>query len=107
MASPKVKNDTPIFTPVGNPEEVVYRNSAKGPYLLEAIQPIVDEAMANDLVSNWYSMNGESKTAIRSAAKRHNLSVNFGTLNGQPVFKINGEYQTRERKPKSKTEPTV
>lgn len=86
----------PVFAPVENPSEIKYRQSARQPKLFEALQAIVDEAIANgDVSPNWYSGNGETASTIRNAAKKHGFTANFGEIDGALVFRLNGRFTPR------------
>lgn len=86
----------PEFKPVSNAADVQYRSFERQPVLFEALKPIVEEAIANGGESpSWYSGNGNTMSSIRNAIKRHGYKTNFGTLNDELVFKVNGVFIPR------------
>lgn len=84
------------FKKVDNPQEVKYRSFDRQPVLYEALKSVIDEAIANGGVSpDWYAGNGNTMSSIRNAIKRYGYKTNFGTLNDELVFKVNGEFVPR------------
>lgn len=94
---------TPTFSKVTDASNVEYRSFARQPVLFDALSPIIKEAKSNgDVSPDWYSGNGNTMSAIRNAIKRHGYRANFGKLNDELVFKVNGVFVPRgPRTPKS------
>lgn len=59
----------------------------------------ISAAIAAGHKSDWFAAGETSEVMIRSAAKYHGLSVNFGkTKSNDPIFRFAGVYKPRPRK---------